>query len=106
MSYNAYVGSISARVEEADEEALIEVAELLREDESTVIRKALREGLYDLRVQVAIQRYQSGEVPVKQAAEIAGLSLGEWLEIAREQNLTSQRSPEDLEADVAAVRGL
>jgi len=27
------------------------------------------------------------------------VSLGEWLEIAREHNLTTQLSPDDLEAD-------
>lgn len=98
--------SISARIPDDEEEALEEVAELLGEDKSTTIRKALHEGLYDLRVRIAVERYQSGEISVNEAARIAGVSLGEWFEIARERNLTSQLSPEDLEADVDAVQNL
>jgi predicted HTH domain antitoxin len=98
--------SISARISDDEEATLEEVAELLEEDKSTTIRKALQEGLRDLRVRVAVERYQSGEVSVNEAARIAGVSLGEWLEIARERNLTSQLSPEDLEADADSAHKL
>lgn len=91
--------SISARIPDDEEATLEEVAELLGEDKSTVIRKALGEGLRDIRIRLAIQRYQSGEVSVNEAARIADVSLGEWLEIARERNLTTQLTPEDLQAD-------
>ncbi len=98
--------SISARIPDEDEEALAEVAALLDDDKSTVIRKALREGLTDLRVRLAVERYQTGEVSTNQAARIAGVSLAEWLEIAREHNLTTQLSPDDLGADVESAREL
>ena len=98
--------SISARIPDDEEEILEEVADLLEEDKSTTIRKALRRGLYDLRVRVATERYQSGEISVNEAARIAGVSLGEWFEIARERNLTSQLSPADLEADTDAAHEL
>ena|GEM_PF-550226 len=97
--YDVYVPSISARIPDDEEEALAEVAELLGEDTSATIRKALSEGLHDLRVRVAVERYQSGDVSVNEAARIADVSLGEWLEIAREHNLTTQLSPDDLESD-------
>jgi predicted HTH domain antitoxin len=98
--------SISARIPDDEEATLEEVAELLEEDKSTTIRKALKEGLRDIRVRIAIERYQSNEVSVNEAARIAGVSLGEWLEIARERNLTSQLSTEDLEADAESAREL
>lgn len=98
--------SISARIPDEDEEALGEVAALLDEDKSTVIRKALREGLTDLRVRRAVERYQTGEVSTNQAARIAGVSIAEWLEIARERNLTTQLSPDDLAGDVESAREL
>lgn len=91
--------SISARIPDDEEEALAEVAALLGEDKSTTIRKALSEGLRDIRVRIAVERYQSGDISVNEAARIADVSLGEWLEIAREHNLTTQLSPEDLESD-------
>jgi predicted HTH domain antitoxin len=96
--------SISARIPDDEAEHLEEVADLLGEDRSTTIRKALEEGLHELRVRKAIERYQSGEASLHEAARIAGVSLGEWFEIARERNLTTQLTPADLEADFDAVR--
>jgi len=100
------MSSISARIPEEDERVLEKVDELLDEDKSTVIRKALREGLSELRIRRAIERYQSGEVSTNQAARMAGVSVAEWLEIARDRNLTSQLAPEDIAADVETVRDL
>jgi predicted HTH domain antitoxin len=91
--------SISARIPDEEEEELRKVSELLGEDKSSTIRKALREGLEEIRVRLAVERYQSGEVSVNQAARIAGISVAEWLEVARERNLTTQLKPEDLEDD-------
>lgn len=98
--------SISARIPDEDEADLETVADLLDEDKSTTIRKALREGLSELRVRHAVERYQSGEASVNEAARLAGVSVAEWLEIARERNLTSQLTPEDLELDAEAAREL
>lgn len=98
--------SISARISEEDEAELETVADLLGEGKSTVIRKALNEGLTDLRTRVAVERYQTGKLSVNQAARVAGVSVAEWLEIARDRNLTTQLTPADLEDDVAAARDL
>lgn len=100
------MASISARLPDDEAEELERVAEMLGEDKSSVIRKALSEGLRDLRVRRAVERYQTGEASVKQAARIAGVSLGEWLEIARERNLTTQLTPEDLERDAETALDL
>ncbi len=91
--------SISARIPDEDAEELEEVAELLGEDRSSTIRRALREGIEEIRVRLAVERYQSGDVSVNEAARIAGVSVAEWLEVARERNLTTQLKPEDLEDD-------
>ncbi|QSW99638.1 UPF0175 family protein [Haloterrigena alkaliphila] len=98
--------SISARVSDEDAEELESVAELIGDDKSTVVRRALRKGLSDIRIQFAVDRYQTGDVSVNQAAQIAGVNLAEWLQIARERNLTSQLSPEDLDADASTAREL
>jgi predicted HTH domain antitoxin len=98
--------SISARLPEDEAEELERVAEMLGADKSSIIRKALSEGLRDLRIRRAVERYQTGEVSVKQAARIARVSLGEWLEIARERNLTTRLSPDDLERDAEIVLDL
>lgn len=106
MYYIVYMPSISARIPDDEQKRLDEVAELLESDRSEVIRRALDKGLRELRIQLAVQRYQSGDLSVNQAARIAGTSLGEWLEIARERNLTSQLRPSDIEDDAESARDL
>ena len=91
--------TISARLPTEEKEELDAVADMLSEDRSTTIRKALREGLETLRVRVAVEQYQSGDVSAAEAAEIADLSVAEWLDVARERNLTTQLDLADLELD-------
>lgn len=98
--------TISARIPEEDRTELDEVAALLQEDRSTTIRKALREGLTTLRTRHAIERYQSGEVGINEAARLAGLSVAAWLEVAHERNLTTQLTADDLRADVDSLSEL
>lgn len=100
------MSSISARLSDDDVEELAAVVDLLESDKSDVIRAALREGLAELRVRRAVERYQSGDVSVNEAARIAGVSLAEWLEVARERNLTTQLDPADLQRDADAAREL
>lgn len=100
------MASISARLPDDEADDLEAVAELLDEDKSSVVRKALRKGLHELRVARAIEQYQSGEVSVNEAARIADVSVAEWLEIAREHNLTMQLTPEDLRRDADAASEL
>jgi len=95
--------SVSARLPSEEKAELEAVADLLDEDRSTTIRKALREGLTELRTRHAIERYQSGDIATLEAARLAGVSLGEWLEIADERNLTVQLTPADLERDADAA---
>ena len=43
---------------------------------------------------------------MNEAARLAGVSLGEWVEIAREEGLTYRLSADDLEEDVETARKL
>jgi len=98
--------SVSARIPDDDNDEIEAVAELLDSDKSTVIREALREGLADIRLDRAVEQYQTGDVSVNEAARIAGLSLADWLVVARERNLTTQLTPDDLAVDAEAAREL
>lgn len=98
--------SISARVADETAADIDAVAELLDDDRSTTIRKALKEGLETLRIRVAVERYQTGDIAISEAAEIADCTVAEWLEIAHEKNLTAQYAPEELADDAATVTEL
>lgn len=98
--------TISARLPTEEKSDLDDVAELLAEDRSTTIRKALNEGLETIRFRVAAERYQSDEISIAEAARIADCSVAEWLEHAHDSHLTTHLSPEDLADDVAAAKEL
>ena len=92
--------TVSVRLSETEQEALDDVADLLDQDRSTTMRKALEEGLETLRVRHAVERYQSGDASVNEAAALAGVSIGEWLEIAHDRNLTTHLDADELTFDV------
>ena len=96
--------TVSVRLPEEEKEQLDAVAELLEEDRSTTIRKALREGLAAMRTREAVARYQAGDAAVGEAARVADLTVAEWIEVAAERNLTSQLAAADL-ADDADTAG-
>lgn len=98
--------TISARLPAEEKADLDEVAELLAEDRSTTIRKALREGLETVRFRIAAERYQSGDVSIAEAADVADCSVAEWLSYAHDANLTAHLTPEDVERDVEAATEL
>jgi predicted HTH domain antitoxin len=95
----AYMPTVSVRIPEEDKAELEAVAELLEQDRSTTMRQAIREGMETLRTRHAVERYQSGDVSTNEAARLAGVSVGEWLELAQERGLTTQLDETDLTFD-------
>lgn len=93
------MATVSVRIPDGDKEELDEVATLLEQDRSTTMRQALREGVETLRTRHAVERYQSGDVSVNEAAQLAGLSIAEWLELAQDRGLTTQLDETDLTFD-------
>lgn len=91
--------TVSVRLSEEELTALDEAADLLDQDRSTTIRKALDEGVGELRVRHAVERYQGGDASVNHAAALAGVSIGEWLDIAVQRNLTTHFDADDLRFD-------
>ncbi|MFC7058152.1 UPF0175 family protein [Halovenus salina] len=98
--------TVSVRIGDEEKAELDEVASLLEQDRSTTMRRALREGLETLRTRHAVERYQSDDISVNQAARLAGVSIAEWLEIAGERGLTTQLDETDLSFDAERAREL
>ena len=91
--------TVSVRIDEEEKAVLDNVAELLEQDRSTTMRQAMREGVETLRTRHAVERYQSGDVSVNEAARLAGVSIAEWLELAHDRGLTTQLTETDLSFD-------
>lgn len=106
QSHSVNMPSVSARLPGDEKDELDAVADLLEEDRSTTIRKALREGLATLRERHAVAHYQSGEASTAEAARMADVSIAEWIEIADEHNLTLQLAAADLSDDAYSAQEL
>lgn len=91
--------TVSVRIGDEEKSELDDVAELLEQDRSTTMRQAIREGVETLRTRHAVERYQSGDVSVNEAARLAGVSIAEWLELAGDRGLTTQLDATDLTFD-------
>ncbi|WP_456330689.1 UPF0175 family protein [Archaeoglobus sp.] len=68
------------------------------------VEACIKRGIKKLRLRKAIELYVTGKKSMKQAARIAGISLAEWFEIAREKGLLVQISPEEIEEELKAFR--
>jgi predicted HTH domain antitoxin len=80
------------------------------ESEDDVIRDALRHLLRarpEARIQLAVYRYQTEEISLAKAAELAGVSWPQMREILIEKGITPKLGPETIEEatqEVAALR--
>ena len=85
------------------EKDIEELAKLLGINKEEARRKALEEGLKELKLKKAIELYVLNKISVKQAARIAGISLADWFTIAKEKGLLVQISPDEINDEIRAL---
>jgi len=81
----------------------------LYEDEAAVIRDALRHLLRaraDLRIQLAIHRYQVEEISLARAASLAGVSWAQMKDILVEHGIQPRLGPETVAEAKEEVKAL
>ena len=81
----------------------------LYEDEDAVIRDALRHLLRaraDLRIQLAIHRYQVEEISLARAASLAGVSWAQMKDILVEHGIQPRLGPETMAEAKEEVKAL
>jgi predicted HTH domain antitoxin len=96
------VGTISARVPDELESELESYLEDENLDRSTAVRKLLAEGLDDWRRQQALQQLSEGAVTFSAAADIAGMSVWDFAQLAADHDITWV-DDDHLEADLEAL---
>ena len=84
------------------EKDIEELAELLGINKEEAKRKALEEGLKELKLKKAIELYVLNKISIKQAARIAGISLADWFTVAKEKGLLIQISPDEINDELKA----
>jgi predicted HTH domain antitoxin len=92
--------TVSVRLSEKSLREVDRLAERLQTDRSEALRRFIERGLREARVDDALDRLRKGKVSIGRAAEDAGVSLYEMLELVRQHRIPSGDGPEDLERDL------
>ena len=95
--------NVTARMSQEELDLLEKLAALENDTRSDVIRRLIRRGAREELIRIALDRYRAGEVGMRGAADLAGLSIGEMLREANERDVLTNYDEADLEDDVDAL---
>lgn len=91
---------LAVRVPAEVEKEISEIVEQEKLDKATVVRNLLEIGIAEWRKQTALELLQKGKVTFTKAAEIARLSLWEFADLVKQQNVEWARyTPEEIETE-------
>ena len=96
--------NVTARMSDEELDLVDRLAEERGGSRSDAIREAIRRGAREELVRLALQRYQDGEVGMRGAAKIAGLTIAEMMHRANERGVLLNYDETDLESDVENLR--
>jgi predicted HTH domain antitoxin len=96
--------SVTTRMDEDAIARVERLADALGVSRSDAIRIALEEGVRDELVRVALERYREGDVGMRGAAELAGVTIAEMMAEAQDRGVLSNLDPAELADDVEALR--
>lgn len=96
--------NVTTRMSSEELDLLDRLAEQRGGSRSDAIREAIRSGAREELVRIALQRYQDGEVGMRGAARIAGLSIAQLMAEANERGILLNYDEADLESDIEALR--
>lgn len=92
--------TVSIRLEADDYNFLRELAEADKEDLSTAVRDLVSRG----RVLLALERYREGKASLGKAAEVAGVSISEMMDVLADHGIPSDLRVEDYRESLLALR--
>lgn len=96
--------NVTARMSDEELDLVERLADAKGESRSDAIRQSIRRGAQEELVRIALHRYQDGDVGMRGAAELAGLTVAEMMHEANERNVLSNYDEADLADDVDALR--
>ncbi len=105
MQYDAIrMENVTARMGDEELDLLDRLAEQRGGGRSDAIREAVRRGAREELIRIALERYREGEVGMRDAAEIADVSIARMMAEANDRNVLSNYDEANLESDVDALR--
>lgn len=97
--------TIATRVPKEIDEFIAKIMKEERLDKSSATRKILEMGISKWRKEKAIELLRKGRVTLAKAAQIAGISIYEMIEVVREKKIDYIHiTSEDLEKEIRAAK--
>lgn len=94
---------ISARLSRERVRLIEEIAREEKVDKSTILDRALEHYTKEWKLQKAMESYREGLVTLSRAAEIAGISVWEMIDVLSKRKIPPQYDIEDFEEDMKAL---
>lgn len=94
---------ISTRLPKERIELIEEIAREEKVDKSTVLNRALEHYTQEWKLRKAVEAYREGTVTLSRAAEIAGITVWEMIDLLAQRKVPTQYEIEDLEEDLKAT---
>ena len=88
------------RLEDGELREIKDVARELGVDQSTVMRRALKKGVDELRIESALGKYSTRKVSFSEAARLAGISEWRLLDEMKVRNVYFQIDEESVEENL------
>jgi len=94
---------MSARLSKERVRLIEEIARAEKVDKSTVIDRALERYATEWKLERAVESYRDGSVTLVRAAEIAGISIWEMMDVLGRRKVQAQYDLEDFEEDLKTL---
>jgi predicted HTH domain antitoxin len=97
--------TVSARIQKSQAEEIERLASKKGTDKSVVIRELLAIALQNKRIEEALNQVQAKKITVWKAAEIAGVTYREMLELLKTRNIPFPLSEQELRREIEEITG-
>lgn len=98
--------TVSATLSEEEAAVIQDLADLEGADRAALIKALFRQGIKDFRMRRAADAYRREEVTLSKAAELAGVSLWDFIAVMEREALEIHYGPEEFEQDLRAFEKL
>jgi len=95
--------TVSARIRKSQAEEIERLASKNGTDKSAIIRELLTTALQNKRIEEALNQVQAKKITVWKAAEIAGVTYREMLELLKTHNVPFPLSEQELRREIEEI---
>jgi len=97
--------TVSARIQKSQAEEIERLASKRGTDKSAIIRELLATAIQDKKIEDALNQVQAKKITVWKAAEMAGVTYREMLELLKSHNIPFPLSEQELRREIEEITG-